>query len=150
MPQFKFRLTTLQKLREAARDECRAQLAEAYQAEAVVRGRLDELVADLEALRNQARAVTAKGQVNVDAILDNQRYEMALKVEQQIINGQIAGLQAEIERRRQVLIAADREVRVLEKLRDAQYVRHQQQEAVIELKQFDEIAARSTAREEFS
>ena len=46
------------------------------------------------------------------------------------------------------LVVADRDVRVLEKLRESQSDRHRQQEAVADMKRLDEVAARQVPAEE--
>ena len=54
----------------------------------------------------------------------------------------------EIERRRQTLVQANRDVRVLEKLREKQAGRHRQEEDRRETKVLDEVAGRQVARED--
>jgi len=51
-------------------------------------------------------------------------------------------LAEEIERRRQALVAADREVRLLEKFREKLQLRHRQEEAVADMKELDDLAGR--------
>ncbi len=141
MPEFRFRLTTLMRLREQTRDERRAKLAEAYAAEQVLRDRramIDRELANTALLQKRS----ASGAVNVDSLLDVHRYQMVLKAEQQVVEKQSEMLATEIEKRRQALVAADREVRVLEKLREKQHDRFQHDQAVIAQKQLDEMASR--------
>jgi flagellar export protein FliJ len=54
---------------------------------------------------------------------------------------------AEIERRREVLVEADRDVRVLEKLREKQTERHRYEENRREIRQLDEVAQLRATRE---
>ena len=54
-------------------------------------------------------------------------------------------LEAEVERRRLALVEADRDVRVLEKLRERQRERHQAAAALEDVKALDEIALRTHA-----
>ena len=147
MAQFRFRLATLLRLREAARDEKRAHLAEAYRAEEVVHTRLSELKAEIDSLKQRYVQGISPGAVNVDALVDTQRYEFIVRAEQTVIQGQLQALRDEVEKRREALVQADRDVRVLEKLRDAQLERFQAEEAAAEVKTLDEVAARSTSRE---
>ncbi len=56
-------------------------------------------------------------------------------------------MQTEIDRRRQVLAEANREVRVLENLRDKQAGQHRQQEDRREMKRLDEVAQQQALRE---
>ncbi len=83
------------------------------------------------------------GRVNVDMLIGADRYEVVLKAEMAVIDQKHAQLAAEIERRRQDLVAADREVRLLEKFRDKLAERHRQAEGAMEMKQLDEVANRS-------
>ena len=55
---------------------------------------------------------------------------------------------AEIERRRQALVEADREVRVLEKLRQRQAEQHRREEELREAKRLDEVAAQQAFRQD--
>lgn len=147
MPAFKYRLATLLKLREGARDERRAQLAEAYLAEQKLherRGELRQELAQCEELQRRGAA----GALDVDRLLDTHRYQLVLKAELAVIERQNEVLAAEIEKRRQALVAADREVRVLEKLRETQYGRFLQQQSLLEMKQLDEVASRTSPAEE--
>ena len=55
MAKFKFRLATLLRLREATRDQRRAELAEAYRADNVLREHLDRVGQELTWLRAACR-----------------------------------------------------------------------------------------------
>jgi len=147
MGRFKFRLATLLKLREATRDERRGQLAEAYRADDAVRGQLDSVAGELRRLENHRREATRPGTVDVDHLVDSQRYELVMRSMQSQFRQQRKTLGAEIERRRQALVAADREVRVLENLRQRQADRHRQEENRLEIKNLDEVAVQLAARE---
>ena len=129
MAKFKFRLATLLKLREATRDERRAELAQAYQADSLLEKQQDRLRKELAGLLLQSRKVAEPGTVDVDQLLETQRYELVLRAQQSQLSAQRQTVAEEIERRRQVLVEADREVRVLEKLRQRQLQRHREEEA---------------------
>jgi flagellar export protein FliJ len=144
---FRFTLATLLRLREAARDEKRAKLAEAYRAEEVVRARLGELQDEIQSLKERYTRGVLPGPVNVDHLVDSQRYEFIIKAEYGTVHGQLNSLQAEIEKRRDALIASDRDVRVLEKLRETQHERHIATEQLAEIKLLDEIATRRFQQE---
>lgn len=148
MAKFKFRLATLLRLRETTRDGRRAELAEAYRVDDLLRRRFDELSSEIEAARGQCRRAAGPGTVDVDRLLEAQRYELTLRSQQGQLEQQRKGVAAEIERRRATLVEANREVRVLEKLRDTQSDRHRQEEDRREIKQLDEVAQRRGAREE--
>jgi flagellar export protein FliJ len=148
MPPFRFKLTTLLRIREAERDECRSRLADAQQAEDIVNARIADLDADLGRLRDEAGRRSRPGPMNVDALMELQRYELLLKAERQATVQQRELVAAEVERRRETLVAADREVRVLERLRETQQQRHRQAEERQQRKALDEIATQGFCRKE--
>lgn len=140
MATFHFRLATLLRLREADRDERRAQLSDAQQAEAIVAGRIGEMDREIAAIRQLGQLAAAPGKVDVDQLLDMQRYEMQLKIERAATEEQRQKIAQEVERRLERAIAADREVRILEKLRETQLAKHRSEEEKVDQKRFDELA----------
>ena len=146
MAEFKFRLATLLRLRETTRDERRAELAAAYRADQVLQRQLARLSAELEELKAAARRAAGPGRVNVEQLVEAQRYQQTIESRQCQVNEERAALAAEIERRRQALLAAEREVRTLEKLRETRHARHRQDENRREIKQLDEVATLSALR----
>jgi len=147
MPKFKFRLATLLRLREAARDERRTQLAEAYRVDDVLQQRLSRVREEMDRLREQCRRAAGPGTVDIDRLVESQRYELSLRAQQHQLLRQREALAAEIERRRAALVEANREVRVLENLREKQAARYQQEENRREIKRLDEVAQRRAAQE---
>lgn len=142
MAGFHFRLATLLKLREATRDQRRQQLAQAHQAQQTLQRRKHEKQEEIAALRDEAAAL-ASGAVDVDRILSAQRYEQVLQGEQKVLSEQETTVAEEVERRRLALVAADREVRVLEKLRERQQLEHHRKRERREAKELDETANRA-------
>ena len=147
MARFVFRLTALLRLRESRRDECRAALAEAYRVDEVLKGQLDGLSRELDALREFCRRKASPGTVDVDRLVEAQRYELVARAQQRKIAQQRQTVAAEIERRRQALVEADREVRVLEKLRQRQAEQHRREEELRETKRLDEVASQQAFRQ---
>jgi flagellar FliJ protein len=148
MARFKFRLATLLKLREAVRDERRAELAQAYRADDVLNKLLEQTRTELNSLEDQCRKAAGPGTIDIDRLIEAQRYEIILKLQQRHLNEQRGRLAAEIERRRVALLAANREVRILEKLRERQLEQYQQAENRLDVKRLDEIARLQTAAAE--
>jgi len=148
MSRFTFRLATLLKLRERARDERRAQLAQAYQAEAILGQEQQRVADDLALLQQQSREAAGPGTLDLDRLLDARRFEAVLLVQQQDLQKKQKLLEAEIDRRRQALVEANREVRVLELLRERQLQRHREEESRREMKLLDEVAGRRAAWED--
>lgn len=148
MPPFRFRLETLVRLRLVERDQRRAELAKAQQAEAVLVGQIDEIERQRGELTGQLRQLASPGQANIDALVRAHRYELTLITQVKQLAGQLVQVRAEVDRRRQALVEADRGVRVLEKLRERQQTAHQAHQAKLEMRQFDELALLGFARGE--
>lgn len=148
MAKFKFRLSTLLRIRESTRDERRAELAQAYQAEEIVAGEQDRIKGELAALEVDSRRAALPGAIDVDQLLETRRYRLLLDAQKQHVAGQRDTVGAEVERRRQNLVEANREVRVLEELREKQHVRHRKEEDRLETKQLDEVASQPHFKEE--
>jgi flagellar export protein FliJ len=148
MPTFRFRLAAVQRLREVARDERRASLAQAYQADVVLEERLHSLESEAEKLRSGYRTAAQPGAVDVDRLIDAHRHAIVLNLDRQHCLRQRELLAAEIERRREALAAAEREVRVLEKLREKHRDRFETDQARRDQKQLDEFATIAAARKE--
>jgi flagellar protein FliJ len=140
MAKYQFRLETLQKVRKARRDEHRTSLAEAFRAEHVLAESRAELVVEAQQLRELQRSAGVGKYLDVNKLLEAQRYELLLKARSQELSKQAILLAAESERRRQILVESDREVRVLELLDE----RHQREFDLAaqrkETKQLDEVA----------
>ncbi|MEX0586249.1 MAG: flagellar export protein FliJ [Pirellulales bacterium] len=148
MPVFRFRLSAIHRLREVVRDERRASLAQAYQADGVLEERLRSLERQAVDLRNTYRATAKPGTLDVDRLMDVQRHGIVLHLDSQHCRRQRELLAAEIERRRDALAAAEREVRVLENLREKHRQRFLENEARREQKLLDEFATIAAARKE--
>ncbi len=142
MSKFRFRLATLQKLRETHRDEMRSKLAEAYQAERLLGEQIVAIHAEEAELEQAHRGALESGATNVNQLLDLQRYSAVLKGQLATMEGQTKMLSTEIEKRRLALVEADQEVRVLEKLHERQLASHRSQKMMAEAKMMDEIASR--------
>jgi flagellar FliJ protein len=145
MAKYRFRLATVQKVREARRDRERAALAEAFRAEQVLADRRAELSIEAVELLKLQRSAMASPTLDVNRLLEAQRYELVLKSRGMELAKQEAMLAAETERRRQQLIEADRDVRVLERLDERHLQEHRRRAMRAEVKQLDEVANRRPA-----
>lgn len=144
MAKFRFRLATLQKLREIQRDELRSKLAEAVQAQQILEEQLAQVAGEIENLLAMRRSVVQSGTLHVDPLLEAQRYQGVLLAQQDKMREQVRLLSAEVERRRQAVVEADRHVKVLEKLHERKLAEHHAKQSVAETKVLDEVAARSS------
>src|SRR4051812_31976263 len=125
---YRFRLATMLKLRDQTRDERRRDLAQAYEAERILRERLADMQREIVATQERTRKAASLGTIDVETLLNTRRYELLMKSQVAQTEAQIAQVLEEIERRRRALLEADREVKVLEKLRERQLEQHAEAE----------------------
>lgn len=142
MATFRFRLQPLMKLREADRDRCREELAEAYRADQFLADRQAELLQEIEEAKELTRNQSQPGTVSVDALLDTHRYEIVLTAQLNQVAMKRNQVAEEVERRRQALVEADRELRILEKLRERHAREFRRHEEKLETRQLDEVGLR--------
>lgn len=146
MARFRFRLESVLKLRRATRDERRAELARAAAAEQVLLERQQQLAEQRAANARHRRAEA--GVLDVDALIAAARFDAALQAQQVVLARQLDAVRAEVHRRQQQLVEADREVRVLERLRELHARQHQQRAEQLQVRDLDEVAARQHRRED--
>ncbi len=143
-----FRLQTLLRLRIAERDERRGELAKALRAEALLAAEQERLSGEQRESAERQRRLKSPGAVNVDDLLSTHRYEVVLAAQERQLAAQAAQVAAETERRRLAVVEADRQVRVLEKLRERQAAAARKQAERREAKQYDEVATVGFLRQE--
>lgn len=113
----KFRLATLLKIREQERDMA----AKAVQDVRMAIEKLDNAQLEIEQANrqmNEARKESSYGAINLNQILDAQRYQMVLAAQSAQIADHKGKLNQELERRQFALIQSQKAVKSLEKLRD--------------------------------
>ena len=140
MSKYTFRLETLQKVRCERRDQLRTALADAFRAEQILTDHQAELAAEQYELLHQQRSAADGKYLDVNRLVEAQRYELVLKAREQELARQKGLLAAEIERRRLALVEADRDVRVLELLDQKNRREHDRQTQRAEIRELDEIA----------
>jgi flagellar FliJ protein len=138
MTAFRFRLETLLKLREAERQQRRAALSEAFHAERLLNEEIYWVTQELDHTRRSAR-LAAGGTIDVGRLLDMDRYELILQTQTSALNERKQQVADEIAKRRESLVEADRQVRVLEKLREKRLAEHTHEELNRETKELDEV-----------
>jgi flagellar FliJ protein len=145
---FHFRLQKLMNLRGLTRDQRRAELAQAYEAENLLQRQRDELLATSGQIRSAMRQASRPGEILVDHLLSTHRHELVLRSDLVVLEQQTNQVAEEIERRRQALLEAEKEFRVIEKLREKLKTRHRQETEKQELRQLDEAALLRVQSEE--
>ncbi len=142
MPTFRFRLETLLKVRFDERDVARRNYAQALEAQQILNDQIRELEAELADIRTLTRTAAGPGQVDVDRLLRAHRYELLVVTRAQQLRQQATRVAEECERRRLQLMQADREVRLLEKLKERQLATFEYTEQQRENQLMDEVAQR--------
>ena len=145
MRKYRFPFDTVQRVRVLVRDEQRQRLADAFRAEEIIERQHQQLSDELAELQNQQRSAMKRRDVDVNELLAGQRYEFVIKAQQQMVEQQSAKLAEEVERRRQSLVEAERDVQVMEKLDTRLRAAHRVNEQRVETKQLDEIAQQRAA-----
>jgi len=127
-------------MRIAERDQRLAELAKALRAEEVLRAEDRQVAHEQAIVAVRSQALKSPGAGDVDGLLQTHRYELVLSATRKQLATQIQQVQAEVERRRLVVVEADRQVRVLEKLKERQSQAHRRETDRHEAKIFDEMA----------
>ena len=140
MAKYQFRLETLRRLRIAHRDQQRSALADGYRAEEILAERRTTIADEQTALREMQRSALVHRDLDVNQLVEVQRYQTVLKANEQQLAEQAARLAIEVERRRQAVVEADRAVRVLDKLDEQHRENHRREAQRQETKQLDEVA----------
>jgi flagellar export protein FliJ len=91
-------------------------LDDAVRAEEVLAEKSADIQRQVAELTELRRRTSVAGECNLSLLLAAQRHQAALLREQQATGEQMELIQNEIDRRRSVLVAAEQQVRVLEKL----------------------------------
>ena len=143
MPEPRFRLATLLRLRESNRDECRARLAEAQRTDQELLDQMTRLGMEQQRVQDECRKAAGPGSVDVDRLVEAHRYAVSLRARQEELKQRRQTLALEIQQRREALVKADQDVQVLEKLRNRRLERHRIEEERKEAKQIDEAALRA-------
>lgn len=143
MTKYRFRLETVRRLRAAQRDELRRKLADAHQAAAMLEEQQHAVSAEIAALQEFQRGAIGDGTTEVNRLLEAHRYQAVLRAQLATLQSQAEVLTEEIERRRERVVEADRQVRVLDKLDQRKQREHRLESHRAEVKELDEIASRT-------
>ncbi len=142
MPQFRFRLAMLLRLRENFRDQERQSLAAARQAEDSLRAQIESLNRELAQSHRRTQAAAQPGTISAGRLLEIVQYQAALTARRETLSEQLTAARQQVEKCREQLVEADRQVKTLEKLRGRQVAAHQTAESRRETKQLDEAVIR--------
>jgi flagellar FliJ protein len=144
MPKFQFRLNTLLAMHVSTRQERRAQLAEGLAAQRALERARGDVERELAGRGVSSPAPAMPGAIDIEQLASADRYRKVLRARLATIDREAATLAAEVDARQQALAAAEREVRVLDKLRERQYEQFRYEQARRENNAMDELAQRGT------
>jgi flagellar protein FliJ len=140
-----FRMATLLRLREAARAERRLHLAEAHRADEELARRLTQLDTEQQRLQDECRQAAGPGEIDASRLAEAHRYIAGLHDRESELQEERESLTVEIDRRRELLVKADQDVQILEKLRDRRLRSRRLEEERQESKRLDEAAIQAIA-----
>ncbi|WP_283432900.1 flagellar export protein FliJ [Neorhodopirellula lusitana] len=135
---FQFRFDSLLQLRERQRDEVGNEVGKANEAIRRVDEQIEQLQQERDQLRAQAAGViagqtqtgttdatpTRPANLSVDRMLQQGRYDLQLQTEQMSLRQTRGTLMQELDRRQTLLVAAEAEVKKLERLRETRQTEH--------------------------
>ncbi|GIW90564.1 MAG: hypothetical protein KatS3mg109_0996 [Pirellulaceae bacterium] len=138
----KFRLGTLLKLRQMERDQARQRYLQAVRAQEILQQQIQQLDQQRAFHAEAARHSHAPGPVDVDRLLEQDRYGMVLEQQRRHAQGQLEQISTVVSSRQQEWAAAQQRVKMLEKLRERKEAERRRQESRQEQKRLDEMAGR--------
>ena len=141
MGQFTFRLQTLMRVRQSRRDRHRVRLAEAVEVEQGVARRLEELALQRHALQVECREAAGPGILDLERLVERRQHERLVTEEIKQLEIQQAESARRSRRQSAVLVAAQRELRSLERLEQHQQAKYELQHKRQETRVLDEMAS---------
>jgi flagellar FliJ protein len=139
MSQFKFRLQNVQTLRERLRDEAADSLQQAMLAIQKLTEQMEQIQTEF-AHQAQLQSQASSGVIDTQRVLESQRYQTHLLSEIDSVRNNISLIEQECERRKQILIKREQDVRSLDKLRESQLSQHQHAQTIAAQGRLDEWA----------
>ena len=138
---FKFRLDPLITIRDNHLKERQAELAQAYNAQRICEENLQTLGKLIEEGIATARNMMQSGQrVDVHFLRGIQEHELVLRANHEEWTKNLQTVNEEVERRRRLVVDANKELKKVEKLKEKRYEEYLEEEKKQETKAMDEIA----------
>lgn len=150
MPRFRFTLESVLKLRNQKRDECRRQLGLAISRLKQIESEGEQVLAEQDELRGYLKELSKQGTVAVGMVSRCHMHLAQLQRKHHQILMARDEAQREVDVERKKLIAADQDVKVMEKLREKNQQEFQREQDLRECQEQDEILAAHQYRKLFS
>lgn len=138
---FRFRLEVVQRLRQVARDQQRRALAEAIAAVQTSENHVDDLNRSLRDSLMHASTQQQGESLDLSALRAEQRHRAWLHEQLHLAGERVVQSHAELQRQRELLAEATKNLRVIEKLRERRWRRHLEEVQREEQAADDEAAA---------
>ncbi len=137
---FKFRFSTLLRVHRRARDEAGADVGKANEAIRRVDDQTETLMAErTDMLRRSSES--RQGSISIDSVLLHGRYDIQLQADVQSLGETRSKLEQELERRQNVLLAAEAEVKRFERLEEKEMAAFRADELKREQAEADEASS---------
>ena len=143
---FRFRLEPLITIRDNVLKEKQAELGKAYEERRVADEQRTKLEQDLANNLEEGRKAMQPGQIDLSFLLGLRRHEMFLRMDHQSVLKYIDEKDQEIEWRRRAVIEANKELKIIEKLKEKQKAAYDAEIQRRETIEMDEIASIRAAR----
>ena len=138
---FNFRLEPLITIRNNVLQECQAELAKAYEARQILENDMKKLDQQIAEGMQNARDIMQTGKIiNVEYLIGFRRQEMFLRANQDELMEKIKLVDEEIEARRSAVAVANKELKIVEKLKEQRFEKYLAEQNQTEMKMMDEIA----------
>lgn len=143
---FRFRLETVRRLREQARDAQRRIVADASRAVRSVEDRIEQFSRELRTVSAESRDARRMGRLDPVLLRRDQHYRGWLQRKIVQFQEELSVKLAELDRHRAKLAETQKDLKVIEKLRDRQLQRHLAEVAREERLYHDEAAQQQCLR----
>ena len=140
---FKFRLEPLITIRDNKLKERQRELAKAYEARRIVVEAQQKIEQELEEGQQSVREMSQSETIDVNFLLAFQRHKAYRLLQLEKIQGDLKQIDEEIARRRAAMIDANKDLKIVEKLKEKRYDKYLEEENNAETKVMDEISART-------
>ena len=143
---FKYKLQSVLRYREIIEEERKRDFAQANRLVEEQKARAEALDAERYDLQDDLRTLTASGEVRFEQMINTIRYLASLDAGIVTARREEERLRREMEGRRQAFVAARRDKRVLEILKDKRYESYQKEEEHQRQQVLDELSLRALRR----
>ena len=139
---FTFRLEPLISIRNSVLKEKQASLAQAFEWMRIIEEERLRLEQDIASNMQSAREMLHSGKIDANFLLGVQRLDAFLSPQLEKARLAIVLHEEEIERRRQAVLEANKDLKIIEKLKEREYEKYLVDERRKETIEMDEIAGR--------